>query len=252
MASNDVRKGRDLNSSDLSPPVPVAIIGMGCMFPQAEDLARYWANIRNGVDAITEVPESHWRVADYFDNDPKAADRTYAHRGGFLTPVDFPLLDFGIAPNSIEATDTTQLLGLLVARQALEDAGCLDNPALDRDKVSVILGVTGTLELVIPLGARLGHPIWRRALQAAGVDQATTEDVVRRIAVVVRRLAGKLVPRPAGQRGRRPDRQPARPARHQLRRRRRLRQLAGRRQPGHARAGRRPLRPGRHRRARYV
>ena len=116
MASNDVRKGRDLNSSDLSPPVPVAIIGMGCMFPQAEDLARYWANIRKGVDAITEVPESHWRVADYFDNDPKAADRTYAHRGGFLTPVDFPLLDFGIAPNSVEATDTTQLLGLLVAR----------------------------------------------------------------------------------------------------------------------------------------
>ncbi len=182
MAFNDVRKGRDLNSSDLSPPVPVAIIGMGCMFPQAEDLARYWANIRNGIDAITEVPESHWRVSDYFDNDPKAADRTYAHRGGFLTPVDFPLLDFGIAPNSVEATDTTQLLGLMVARQALDDAGYLENPTLDRDKVSVILGVTGTLELVIPLGARLGHPIWRRALQSAGVDQATTEDVVRRIA----------------------------------------------------------------------
>ena len=152
------------------------------MFPQAEDLARYWANIRKGIDSIIEVPESHWRVSDYFDNDPKAADRTYAHRGGFLTPVDFPLLDFGIAPNSVEATDTTQLLGLLVARQALGDAGYLANPALDRDKVSVILGVTGTLELVIPLGARLGHPIWRRALEAAGVDQATSEDVVRRIA----------------------------------------------------------------------
>ena len=69
-----------------------------------------------------------------------------------------------------------------MARQALEDAGCLDNPPLDRDKVSVILGVTGTLELVIPLGARLGHPIWRRALQAAGVDEATAEDVVQRIA----------------------------------------------------------------------
>jgi acyl transferase domain-containing protein len=152
------------------------------MFPQAEDMARYWANIRKGLDAIIEVPESHWRVSDYFDDDPKTADRTYAHRGGFLTPVDFPLMEFGIAPNSVEATDTTQLLGLMVARQALADAGYLTNPALDRDKVSVILGVTGTLELVIPLGARLGHPIWRRALQAAGVDPATTEDVVKRIA----------------------------------------------------------------------
>ena len=45
----------------------------------------------------------------------------------------------------------------------------------------MILGVTGTLELVIPLGARLGHPIWRRALKAAGVPDATADDVVRRI-----------------------------------------------------------------------
>ncbi|MFI5455292.1 MAG: SDR family NAD(P)-dependent oxidoreductase [Isosphaerales bacterium] len=160
----------------------MAIIGMGCMFPQAEDLARYWANIRNRIDAITEVPDSHWRVADYHDDDPKAADRTYAHRGGFLSAVDFPLLDFGIAPHSIEATDTTQLLGLLVARRALEDAGCLVEGAVDRDRVSVILGVTGTLELVIPLAARLGHPIWRRALAAAGVDDRTAADVVERIA----------------------------------------------------------------------
>ncbi|HEX3449880.1 MAG TPA: beta-ketoacyl synthase N-terminal-like domain-containing protein, partial [Isosphaeraceae bacterium] len=152
------------------------------MFPQAEDLARYWANIKRGIDAITEVPSSHWRVADYFNEDPKARDQTYAHKGGFLTPVDFPLLDFGIAPNSVEATDTTQLLGLMVARHALADAGCLSSETLDRDKVSVILGVTGTLELVIPLGARLGHPIWRQALQSAGVDPTTTEDVVRRIA----------------------------------------------------------------------
>jgi acyl transferase domain-containing protein/NAD(P)-dependent dehydrogenase (short-subunit alcohol dehydrogenase family) len=152
------------------------------MFPQAPDLARYWANIRSGVDAIVDVPESHWKISDYFDANPKAPDRTYAHRGGFLTPVPFPLLDFGIAPNSVEATDTTQLLGLLVARAALADAGLLNNPALNRDQVSVILGVTGTLELVIPLGARLGHPIWRSALAAAGVDHATAEDVVKRIA----------------------------------------------------------------------
>ena len=68
-----------------------------------------------------------------------------------LSPVEFPALEFGIAPNTIEATDTTQLLGLLVARQALDDAGYDAHRSLDRDRVSVILGVTGTLELVIPL-----------------------------------------------------------------------------------------------------
>ncbi|MBV8267433.1 MAG: hypothetical protein JO252_13995, partial [Planctomycetaceae bacterium] len=168
-------------------PVPVAIIGMGCLFPKAEEgLARFWANIRNRVDAITDVPPTHWRVEDYFDADPKAPDRTHAHRGGFLAPVDFPALEFGIAPNNLEATDTTQLLGLLVARRALEDAGYGDGGPrarrLERDRVSVILGVTGTLELVIPLGARLGHPNWRRALKAAGVADDIAERVVRDIA----------------------------------------------------------------------
>ena len=107
--------------------MPVAIIGMGCLFPQADGLAGYWANIRRRRDAITAVPETHWRLDDYYDPDPKAPDRTYARRGGFLNPVDFPPLDFGIAPNNLDATDTTQLLGLLVARQALEDAGYGEN-----------------------------------------------------------------------------------------------------------------------------
>lgn len=156
---------------------------MGCLFPQAESTQRYWANIRGKVDTIREIPPTHWDPADYFDPDPKAPDRTYARRGAFLDPVDFPPLDFGIAPNNLDATDTTQLLGLLVARAALEDAGYGpgSDKVLDRDRISVILGVTGTLELVIPLGARLGHPIWRRALKAAGVADDTADVVVRHI-----------------------------------------------------------------------
>ncbi|RKZ66115.1 MAG: beta-ketoacyl synthase, partial [Gammaproteobacteria bacterium] len=93
----------------------------------------------------------------------------------------------GMSPKNIEATDTTQLLGMMVARQALLDAGYStgkdagDGKEFDRDRTSVIMGVTGTLELVIPLGARLGHPIWREALADAGVDPETAEDVVQRI-----------------------------------------------------------------------
>src|SRR6185437_12015643 len=88
---------------------------------------------------------------------------------------------FGIAPNSLEATDSAQLLGLMVAQQALADAGYGEDRSFDRSRVSVILGVTGTLELVIPLGARLGHPIWRRALREAGVADDVADDVVQRI-----------------------------------------------------------------------
>ncbi|HZN57822.1 MAG TPA: beta-ketoacyl synthase N-terminal-like domain-containing protein, partial [Planctomycetota bacterium] len=161
----------------------MAIIGLGCLFPGADGAASYWANIKARADTITEVPPSHWRPEDYLDPDPKAPDRVYCARGGFIPPVEFHPLEFGISPHTLEATDSTQLLGLVVAREALRDAGYGPGGApLDRARVGVILGVTGALELVIPLGARLGHPIWRRALKEAGVESVVAEDVVARIA----------------------------------------------------------------------
>ena len=138
----------------------IAIVGIGCLFPKANNPDEYWSNIREGVDAITDIPETHWNPADYFDEDKTSPDMTYAKRGGFINPQDFNPLLYGLSPNNIEATDTTQLLGMVVARQALLDAGYStgkdagDGREFDRDRTSVIMGVTGTLELVIPLGAR--------------------------------------------------------------------------------------------------
>jgi acyl transferase domain-containing protein/NAD(P)-dependent dehydrogenase (short-subunit alcohol dehydrogenase family) len=165
----------------MSQSTPLAIVGLSAIFPQADDLRAYWRNLKAGTDAITAIPATHWRGADFFNADPKAPDMTYAQRGGFISPVNFNPLEFGIAPKDIEATDTTQLLGMVAAKQALADAG-YDQKPFDRQRTSVLLGVTGALELVIPLGARLGHPIWRRALKEAGVANDLAEDVVQRIA----------------------------------------------------------------------
>ena len=161
--------------------VPVAIIGIGCFFPKSPGLKDFWRLILNAENAIGEVPATHWPAADYFDADPAAPDHTYCKRGGFLPPVMFDPTEFGIPPALLEATDTSQLLGLMAAKMALSDAGYGDGKAFNRTKTSVILGVTGTQELVIPLGARLGFPHWRRALEHAGVSAATIEDVLARI-----------------------------------------------------------------------
>ncbi|MFA6547044.1 MAG: beta-ketoacyl synthase N-terminal-like domain-containing protein, partial [Limisphaerales bacterium] len=165
----------------MSQSTPLALVGISCIFPKADDLRAYWANIKHGVDAITPIPATHWRGEDFFNADPKSPDMTYARRGGFISPVDFNPMEFGIAPKDIEATDTTQLLGMVAAKQALVDAGYGEKP-FNRQRTSVLLGVTGALELVIPLGARLGHPIWRRALKEAGIEGEVAEDVVQRIA----------------------------------------------------------------------
>ncbi len=161
---------------------PLAIVGMSCLFPKAQTVEDYWANIKEKVDAITEVPAAtHWNPEDYFDADKKRPDHVYTKNGGFLDAVDFNPAEWGIAPSDLDSIDTSQLLSLVVAQGALVDAGYTAKREFNRDNVSVILGLTGTLELVVPLGARLGHPIWRRTMQHAGVSPEITEEVVKNI-----------------------------------------------------------------------
>jgi len=102
-----------------SPDPAIAIIGIGCLFPGSQDRQGYWAGIRDGRDMIEEIPDGYWNPDDYHDGDQSSADRTYGRRGGFLTPIPFNPIDFGIAPRDLEATDTSQLLSLVAARQAL-------------------------------------------------------------------------------------------------------------------------------------
>ncbi len=160
---------------------PIAVIGMECFFPKASGLKNYWRMIFHGIDAITEVPATHWSPEDYFDEDPKKPDHVYCKRGGFLDPVSFDPVEFGIPPSTLESTDSSQLLALVAAKSALETAGYGTGVRFDREKVSVILGVTGTQKLVIPLSSRLGHPVWRKALEDAGVDPGTAAEVIRHI-----------------------------------------------------------------------
>ncbi|MFO7495701.1 MAG: beta-ketoacyl synthase N-terminal-like domain-containing protein, partial [Desulfobacterales bacterium] len=160
----------------------IAIIAAEGFFPKAPGLREYWHLLYHGVDAISEIPDSHWSPQDYYDPDPLKADHVYCKRGGFLEPVPFDPVEFGIPPSALPATDTSQLLGLLAAKRLLETAGYGEARDFDRDRTSVILGVTGTQELVIPLGARLGYPTWRKALEAAGLPPDTLQAALERMA----------------------------------------------------------------------
>ena len=161
--------------------MPVAIIGIGCFFPGSPGLKEFWHMLFHGKDAITDVPETHWSPEDYFDKDPAKPDHVYCKRGGFLSPVVFDPSEFGIPPSSLEATDSAQILSLIAAKNALEDSGYNGNKTFNRDKTSVILGATGTQELSIPLGSRLGHPKWKKALRDSGISFEKSEEIIQRI-----------------------------------------------------------------------
>ena len=64
--------------------IPIAVVGVSALFPGSTDAPGFWRDILAGRDLITDVPPTHWLTEDYFDPDPKAPDKTYAKRGGFL------------------------------------------------------------------------------------------------------------------------------------------------------------------------
>ncbi len=160
---------------------PVAIIGMASIFPQAKNLQEYWTNIVNKVDCITDVPPSRWNIEDYYDPDPRARDKTYCKRGGFVPEVDFNPMEFGLPPNVLEYTDISQLLGLVIAKEAMEDAGYGESSDFNRERTGVILGVALGRQLMMPFGARLQYPVWEKALKSSGLSDEDTQKVVEKI-----------------------------------------------------------------------
>ena len=139
-----------------SKSVDVAVIGMSGIFPEAADLDEFWRNVVFGRDSVTEVPDGRWPVDLFYDPDAKDTDHVVSKWGGFIDKVDFDALEFGITPQSIAAIEPVQLLSLLVAKRALEDAGFTDLTEVDLDDTSVIFGAQGAGELAGAYGSRAG------------------------------------------------------------------------------------------------
>lgn len=103
----------------------VAVVGIGCRLPGGADTPdRYWRLLRDGVDAITELPADRFDVDDVYDPDPAAPGKIYSRWGGFVENVDrFDADFFGIAPREAKRMDPQHRLLLEVVWEALEDGG---------------------------------------------------------------------------------------------------------------------------------
>lgn len=127
-------------------PLDIAIVGMECIFPGAKNLDEFWRNIILGKDSVTEVPDERWNKELYYKPDSDEADVSHSKWGGFIPKIDFDPLAFGIPPQSLAAIEPTQLLTLLVAKRAMEDAG-YGEKHINRENISVIIGAEGGNDL---------------------------------------------------------------------------------------------------------
>ena len=130
-------------SSDAGRAEPIAIVGIGCRFPGASSLEDFWTLVRNGVDAITEIPRERWNVDALYDPLPGALAKMSTRWGGFLGGIDrFDPHFFGISPREAAAMDPQQRVLLEVTWEALENASQAPDK-LAGTRTGVFVGIGG-------------------------------------------------------------------------------------------------------------
>jgi acyl transferase domain-containing protein/acyl carrier protein len=97
-------------------PRDIAIIGLACKLPGAENTSQYWDLIQGGASVIREFPSRRAPAAD--------TDTPGYLKGGFVEDVDaFDAPFFGISPREALAMDPQQRLFLECAWHTFESAG---------------------------------------------------------------------------------------------------------------------------------
>ena len=121
---------------------PIAIIGMACRFPGANDIEAFWRLLETGGNAVVEgVPgsgEGRWGQI-FGDN---AVQSEGCRFGAFVDDIDrFDDAFFRISPVEAELLDPQQRMMLEVSWQALEDAG-IDPDRLKESRTGVYSGIS--------------------------------------------------------------------------------------------------------------
>src|SRR3954470_10306728 len=146
---------------------PIAIVGMGCVFPGARDLETFWRNIVRGVDAVRPVPPSRFDPKEYGLGEI---------RGGFLDGLaEFDPLPLGIMPNAVEEGDPEQFLLLGVIHTALRDA----EAARARSGKATPPNTNDRTEVVVGRGGYLGNSVEHMYLRT---------EVVAQVAAILERM----------------------------------------------------------------
>ncbi|MFF0826321.1 SDR family NAD(P)-dependent oxidoreductase [Brevibacillus sp. NPDC003359] len=123
---------------------PIAIIGMSGAFPMAQDVNKLWANLVDGRDCISEIPEDRWDWKEYFGDPNQEGNKTNIKWGGFIDGVaDFDPMFFGISPHEATLMDPQQRLLMMHVWKAIEDAGYSPH-SLSGSKMGIFVGTASS------------------------------------------------------------------------------------------------------------
>jgi acyl transferase domain-containing protein/acyl carrier protein len=133
----DMASVEDLNESASG----FAIVGYAARFPGAADADEFWDVLRQGRDAISEVPQDRWDVDAFFDPEPGAPGKVVTRRAGFVDDVSgFDAPFFGMSTREVRLMDPQHRILLETAWRAVEHSGTAPT-ALANTNTGVFVGL---------------------------------------------------------------------------------------------------------------
>lgn len=140
------RPDASIETSNTNPQKPkLAIIGMSCRIPGAQNNEAFWDLLYQGLDVHKEVPALHWDRKTHVDPTGTQKNTSASGFGCWLDdPAGFDARFFNISPREAPQIDPAQRLALMTAYEAIEQAGIVADatPSTRRDRVGVFYGVT--------------------------------------------------------------------------------------------------------------
>lgn len=116
----------------------IAVIGMACRFPGANNIDEYWNNLINGKQSIKHFKDEE--IKDFeIDYDQLKINPNFVPARGILEKIDeFDAPFFGMSPNEASLTDPQHRVWLETVWAGFENAGC--NPKVYKGSIGVYAG----------------------------------------------------------------------------------------------------------------
>jgi len=165
---------------------PVAVIGLACRFPDADEPGALLDLVLTRRRAFRRLPPGRLDIADYYSPDPATPDATYSTRAAVLEGWQFDRSSFGVGPAEFSAADPALWLALETSARALHGAGFVSWNGLAHSRIGVIMGNTAGGDVSRAMALRLRWPFVRNvladALIAAGIPRDQGMPVLRHAA----------------------------------------------------------------------
>ena len=62
----------------------IAIVGIGCRFPGADNIDEFWRVLLNGENHVTEIPPERWNTDAFYSDDKDAPGKIYVKKAGLI------------------------------------------------------------------------------------------------------------------------------------------------------------------------